>query len=347
MTKSCVQCGKPLGAEDSFCDGCGSSQTRHLPTNTPSPAAGRGGVGVGKVLLAGVLAVTGGWWWSHRSPPPEALVPTPSQTDHSRVPPTALTVPAGQLQPATSQTVVTPPAITELMVQPWAVTLDGKFGLRAFASSQGLPKTGTTQFAGWVNELNGTGVATLDRDQRSPDGGLGFQTTSTDGSLLGFIPVRAIGLPPGDYTLKMEVLATNGGVEARSSANFVLRLGTCRPDRVEVSPGTDASGRRLVEFKFDITAQPLVGKTGILMLRFKRADTQAPIASSNSSYSDKGQLTAGVRFNMPQDTQLDGVRLAVPFDLFPDADCLMDIDFYDQNMTKLNWSNDVPFHPRG
>ena len=39
--------------------------------------------------------------------------------------------------------------------------------------------------------------------------------------------------------------------------------------------------------------------------------------------------------------------LAVPFELFPDVDCLMDIEFYNQNMTKLNWSNGVPFHPRG
>ena len=50
---------------------------------------------------------------------------------------------------------------------------------------------------------------------------------------------------------------------------------------------------------------------------------------------------------MPQNTQLDGLRLAVPFELFPDVYCLMDIEFYDQNMTKLNWSNGVPFHPRG
>lgn len=346
MTKPCVQCGKPLGVEDAFCEDCGAPQKTPLPSKVPSPVAGRGGLGLVTIILAFAMLVAGGWWWGHRPPPFVDLNPPAYRESLPPVQPTALTVPTGQIQPTTSQPEVSP-AITELMVQPWVVTLDGRFGLRAFASSQGLPKTGTTQFSGWVKELDGTGVATLDREQSSPDGGLGFQTTSTDGSLLGFIPARAIGLPPGDYTLKMEVLATNSGAEARSSANFLFRLGSCRPDRVEVSPGTNASGLRMVEFQFDITAQPLMGRTGILMLRFKHATTQTPIASSNPSYADKGQLTAATRFNMPQNTQLDGLRLAVPFEVFPDADCLMDIEFYDENMTKLNWSNGVPFHPRG
>jgi hypothetical protein len=239
--------------------------------------------------------------------------------------------------------------VTNVVVTPWAQSPDGMLGISVTATPVGLPADAGTRFNGWLKDGNGNAIATLDRNQRSPDGGLGFQTTAANGMLSGFIPARSVGLPPGEHALRVEVQAVNGGIVSQpGTADFTYLMMGCHPDRVQVSGGTDRTGRRTVELRFDITATPLAGQTAAFLLRFKRADTREFIPCNDPQYSGYGLLSVGYRFQMPaHDTILDGLPIVIPFDLFPDTDCLMDIEFYDASNQKLNWLNDLRFHPRG
>ncbi|WP_322282632.1 hypothetical protein [Prosthecobacter sp.] len=298
------------------------------------------------LVLLGLAALGGGAWlfkqWKQKSAP----VTLPSVAS---VPPTAIPVPYGHSGTTTPPASAPAAAIADLTVSPWFQALDGTLGIYITARPVGLPDDAGTRFNGWVKDSNGQAVATLDRNQRSPDGGLGFQTTVADGVLHGFIPMRSIGLPPGEYTLRMEVQAVNGStVSQPSTTDFALRMMACHPDRVQVTGSTDKSGRRMVEFVFDITAIPLRSQMGTFLLRFKRADNKQFIPCNDPQYSGDGLLSVGYRFQMPaQDTILDGLRVVIPLDLFPDTDCLMDIEFYDSANQKLNWLNELRFHPRG
>ncbi|MFO1485068.1 MAG: zinc ribbon domain-containing protein [Verrucomicrobiaceae bacterium] len=343
---SCIQCGQPIVVGDKFCEHCGAAQAAAPPV-TPAHPPPKSALGVILLSILGIVAVAGGGIWLFTQWKRSARSEIAPQSPPSKN--TGIPVPYGKTGDITPPPLSLSPSITDLAVIPWAQSPDGRLGISVTATPVGLPGNDGTRFNGWVKDSNGNAIATLDRDQRSPDGGLGFQAPAANGVLSGFIPARAIGLPPGDHALRVEVQAANGGVLSQpAAADFLFRMMACHPDRLQVDNSIDPSGRRMVHLTFDITATPLTGQMGSFLLRFKRADTREFIPCNDPQYSGHGLLSVGYRFQMPAyNTILDGVPIVIPFDLFPDTDCLVDIEFYDTSSQKLNWLNNLRFHPRG
>jgi hypothetical protein len=249
------------------------------------------------------------------------------------------------------------PSLSETRVTPVHVAKGGDWGVLFSGMANAVPKGGTRLLVA-LRDAEGA-IATLDRGVRAPDGSLGAQVAlKKDGPVAAFIPFRALGLPPGNHALSIQAALAGPGPRndilsawidaSKTNTTFTLKLQSCRPDRMEVSPGHDAQGLRQVEFKLDITAAPLRGRRGHILLRFKTREGRA-IPCATAPHSTEGQLSTTAGFKMPQDdTILDGVRLAVPFDLFPNGtdECRVDIEFLDAQQTTLDSLRDVPIRIR-